>query len=147
VVGGINIKPTRRTIMLLNPTASIVYLFTIPEIPDENGEYHIEGLMNSAFNKAIDEAEVEAVLQELAAFRYDDGDCFEVTDDMYANGKIIIELEAYDRMEIKDITSKVVPLLPDNRYFVLVDQQRTDYQWIVAVLCGVVYSDDCSQRS
>ena len=69
------------------------------------------------------------------------GRWFEITDNMhYGKWEFRVEINDDERLEIQDITPRILDLSKDTRLFILVDEQFTQYKWVVAELQGTVYS-------
>jgi hypothetical protein len=114
-------------------------LYRLSAEPNERGRYTLEPFTdnNTAFNQNIEEDSLDESLTELAA----DGSWHEITDDNYADdGKIHIDFDGDDRLEIRDITGSVDHEPEKCRFFVLVDAERSEYEIVVAVYSGTVYS-------
>ena len=59
---------------------------------------------------------------------------FEITDDLYDGaGKFRIEIGGDDILEIKDITDGIPVFSRDTRFYILVNGERTEYQWVIVV--------------
>jgi len=108
---------------------------------DENGDCKLEEFDNGDFNETIDAVEIDTTLRELTDSIYGRGDCFEITNDMREDDKIVIELDGDDRIEIRDVRLDVDVNPEDVRFFVSVNAQRSEYQWIVAASQGTTYLD------
>jgi len=109
-------------------------LFGVSESPNENGEYPLESFDNDAFNEDIDADDLDESLTRLADATYGQGSrWYEVTDDSFDdNGKVCIEINDDDRLELQDITDKIDTDTEHSRFYILVDAQLSDYRWVVA---------------
>ena len=123
-------------------SSAVFRLYGVSENLDENGEYRLEAFEDDAFNEDIDVGEIDEALNGLADASYGQGCCwYEVTDDSYeSNGKIEIEINDDDRLEIQDITDKISIDSDHSRFYILADVQLLEYQWVVAEPKGAVYS-------
>jgi hypothetical protein len=125
--------------MKLN-ASNFIRLYSLSTEPNESDHYSLEPFSdnNAALNQDIEEDSINESLDELA----DGGSWHEITDDSYADeGKIHIDIGDDGRIEIRDITDSIDCESEKSRFFVLVDVERSEYEWIVAVPSGTVYSD------
>jgi hypothetical protein len=114
-------------------------LYRLSAKPNERGRYTLEPFPddNAAFNQDIEEDSLDESLTELAA----DGSWHEIKDDNYGNdGKIHINFDGEDRLEIRNFTDLIDHEPEKCRLFVLVDAERSEYEIVVAVHSGTVYS-------
>ena len=119
-------------------------LYDVSTKLDEHGYYGLEAFTNNAFNEVIGEEELNETLGDLA------GDLFgqssrwhEITDNVMTgkNGKLCIDLDNNDWLEVRDIVAQIDADQEDCRFYVLVNASRMEYGWVVAVPEGTVYSD------
>ena len=96
-----------------------------------------------SFNGDFNEDELDNVLCNLTEATYgEDNYSFyiEITDDTVRdNGNLRITIKNDERLEIQDITPRILDLSKDTRLFILVNEQLTEYKWVVADPKGTVY--------
>jgi len=118
-------------------------LYDVSETMDENGHYGLGAFADTGYNEVINEEDIDATLGELADVLFGQSGClwFEVSDDVQTeNGKLCIDIDDTDRLEIPDIVDKINVDPEDSRLYVLVNASRTEYYWVAAVSAGTVYS-------
>ena len=115
-------------------------LYAVSETPDEHGQYNLVPFRNNTFNQDIDESKTNEVLEGLVDAFYEQGGWYEIADKIY-DGVIRIDLDDDERLEVRDIIDQI-NTDPDRcrRLYILVDAECTEYQWVVAVPQGTVYS-------
>jgi len=129
--------------MLLTQVANLVSLCTVWDSFDESGYYHLEPLGDLNY-AAIDERNIGEILKKLPTIFYCGGEYHEIKDDQREDEIIIINLDDGDRLEIRDIIDEIDVEPMDTRYFIVVDEKRTQYLWVIAERCGEIYSDQSS---
>jgi len=123
-----------------------IRLYAVSE-REKSGRYALKefGANLNAFNEAFDKEEFDETIRDLADTLWGESGChdfYEITDDMMPdeNGKLHI----YDndaRFEFRDIVGKINADPERCRFFVMVNTDRTDLRWVVAVSEGTIYSD------
>lgn len=84
-------------------------------------------------NEGIAAGEIGESLKDLAKAVYGYGShWYEITDDLHYDGKIIIEINDDDRLEINDIRRKISTNVEGTCFYILVDGLRSNYQWVGA---------------
>ena len=96
------------------------------------------------YNRVVDEDELYVkMLFDLTGTIYGIGSFnlwTEFTDNMYdAKGKIRVGFKGGERLEIPDITGRILDLPKDSRLLLLVNREFTDHKWVVAVPKSTVY--------
>jgi hypothetical protein len=117
-------------------------LFGVSENLDENGQYSLMPF-GGIYDEAIVEGEIDETLTDLVNDLYGQVSAsrwYEITDDMYDDGKIYIEIESEDYFAIRDTTDKIDVDPERSRLYIFVNPVCMDYQWAVAVSQGTVYS-------
>jgi hypothetical protein len=96
------------------------------------------------FNRVIDADDLDEMLNDLVDATYGEdshGHWFAITGDMPdCDGIIHIKIKDDERLEIQDITDRILDLSEYTRLFILVKRQLTEYKWVVADPKGTVYS-------
>ena len=122
--------------------SDVFRLYGVSDVLNEEEEYPLESFGNDAFNEDIDAGGIDEALNGLADVTYGNGSrWFEITDDMYdGKGKVCIEINDDDRLEVRDLTDKVDTDSERSRFYILADAQLSEYCWVVAEPKGTVYS-------
>jgi len=112
--------------------------------PNKNGQFRLVEFKNDAFNKPIEGKEIVNTLADLTDDLYslDEGSCwYEITADMCDGTTDLVEIETEDgnTLAIPKITDKVDLDEGQYRFFIIVNEDRTEYQWVVALLYGTTY--------
>lgn len=117
-------------------------LFGVSENLDENGQYSLMPF-GGIYDEAIVEGEIDETLTDLVNDLYGQVSAsrwYEITDDMYDDGKIYIEIESEHYLSIRDTTDKIDVDPERSRLYIFVNPVCMDYQWAVAVSQGTVYA-------
>ena len=135
-VGERNVKMTKLF------SRKLFRLYGVSDSPNENEEYLLEAFNDDAFNEDIDVEDLNETLTGLADATYGQGSRWhEIIDDHFEdNGKVCIEINDDDRLEIQDITDKIATDSEHPKFYILVDAQLSDYCWVVAESKGVIHS-------
>ena len=108
----------------------------VPFPDDLSGDYNLNGNLT--------EDNLGEGLDELADATYGGdgcGCCFEITGDIPdCDERIRIKINDDERLEIQDITDRILELSNDTRFFILVNRELTEYKWVIADPKGTVYS-------
>jgi len=127
-------------------TASNLFrLYAVSE-KEQDGTHKLEAFDGdiTAYNEVLEVEELDKTLPDLASVRLDGGgcQCFELVhgDVNSENGKIIIDDGDNDRIEVRDIYDKIDADPEECRFFILVNGNRTEYEWIIAVPQGTAHS-------
>lgn len=120
-------------------------LYDVSAEADEHGHYGLESFTDASYNEVIGEDELGESLTELADALFGQSGCshYEITDDVVTgtNGKLCIDLDDNDRLEVRDIVAQINADPDESRIYVLVNATRTEHRWVTALSEGTVYSD------
>ena len=123
---------------------SMYRLYDLSEKQNEDGCYELVPFSDdiAAYNQDIVADSIDETLTELADALYGQGSrWYEITDGDYTeDGKIDMEIDDDNRLEIRDITDTIDSDPERSQFFIVVDANRTDYQWVIATSQGAVYS-------
>jgi hypothetical protein len=119
-------------------------LYGLSENPGKNGLYQLVEFKDDAFKKGIEGREIDCMISVLTDDLYslDEGSCwYEITADMCDDTTDLVEIETEDgnTLSIPKITDKVDIDEGQYRFFIIVNGDRTEYQWVVALLYGTTY--------
>ena len=114
---------------------------------EKSGKHALKkfGASMNAFNEAFDREELDETIVDLANRLWGESDChkhYAITDDMLPNEDGRLHIYDNDaRFEFRDIVNKI-DADPDRcQFFVMVNDDRTDLRWLVAMSEGTIYSD------
>lgn len=119
-----------------------VRLFGVSKNPGKNGLYRLKRLVGNAFNKVIDSSEIKDRLTALTNVLYDfEERCrwFEITGDMCDGNVFRIEIEHNKYVFIPRIIDQIDLGEGFYRFYILVNGECTEYQWVTAVSIWKAY--------
>ena len=119
-------------------------LFGVSKRPDKDGRYQLVRLPGKAFNQHIVSSEIKNTLTNLtnSLYHFEKGSrWYEITGDMCKDGVVEIGIEHNQYVLIPKIIDRIALGEGSYRFFVVVNEGRTEYQWITAVGIGTAYTD------
>jgi hypothetical protein len=147
---------TERNLIMKLHAQEFVRLCAVAETKDKSGKYPLQQFsahMNS-FNKTIDSRDIDDTLWGITNAllgeykedqRYKSRSCCEVTKEIKPdeNGRLCFDIGNHDRLAVRNIVNKInLAGVERCRFFVLINAQRTEYRWVVAVSEDMVYYSD-----
>ena len=115
-------------------------LYGITELPDENKLYACVPFQSDKFNKVFDGDKIDDELELLCDYLYGGGEYYPIDDEMHGDdGNIHIQVASDCEIVIRDI-SKDFACTYMAEYYILVNEESTEYCWIIAEPLKSVYS-------
>ena len=111
----------------------------VAEEPDAKGFYGVKPFDFDTYNRTFDSDEIDKTLDELLSRFFGYGERFEITDDFKADdaGRILIETST-GHVYVTDIRDWIRSNGPDPTCYVLIDEEHTQYRWVIADWLGSV---------
>jgi hypothetical protein len=123
-------------------------LLGVSQKPNKNGLFRLvrfknRAFKNRAFNQPVRGSMIEQTLTDLtkSLYNFEEGSrWFEITGGKHKGETIRIEITDYECLLIPNIINKIIVGEWEYRFFIIVNGERTEYQWITAVLIGRAYT-------
>ena len=117
-------------------------LYGVSEKPGRKRRFKLVRLAGDAINKTISSDAINDTLTKLANALYifdGGGRCYEVIGCKTDSEKVLAGIEDEKLIWIPNIMSKIDVDIRACQFFILVNEELTDYQWIVAVSQQKIY--------
>jgi len=117
-------------------------LYGVTKKPNKDGLYRPVKIRKNMFTEPIGHSKIEDALTSMAHHLYGSGnDCrwVEITDKVCVDGMVCIEIDHRELLVTPSIIDFIDAREGTYRCFIIVNGDRTEYQWVVACLLGKIY--------